>query len=216
MTVVRFIIIFTHVPIFLTVGFAALRYKKLGAELQVFAWFLFLSALIQGVSLILWFYKINNIPIVHLYTALGFISLAAFYAKVLRGFIQPRLIWGITIAFTCYTLFNSLFVQRIFTFNSYALTVESILLVIVTLSANMLFLEEAARARSGKLIKSLRWINSGIFIYYSSNLLVFYFGDYFIRNFLPEISTYTWVFHAFFTVVMYICFFIGLWKQMRN
>lgn len=216
MSLTQYIIVLSHLPIFITAGFAAYLYKRLGTELRVFAWFLFLSALIQGASLILWWNKINNFPLLHLYTALGFIGLAAFYIKVLREFIRPRLLWGITIAFTCYTLFNSLFVQRIFTFNSYALTVESILLVIITLSANLLFLEDAAKARSSRLLKSLSWINSGIFIYYSCTQLIFYFGDYFTRYFSPEINTYTWVLHAFFSMVMYICFFIGLWKHTHN
>jgi hypothetical protein len=216
MSLAQYIIVLAHLPVFITAGFAARVYQRLGKELRTFAWLLFLSGIIQVISLVCWFNKINNFPLLHLYTPLSFISMAAFYVQVLQGFIKPRVIWGVAIAFTCYTLLNSLFVQGIFSFNSYALTVQAVLVVIVTLSAYMLFLQKATKASRGQLMKSFHWINSGLFIYYSSSLLIFNLGGLFARYFSPEMIRYIWVVHDFFSVIMYTCFFIGLCKQTRN
>lgn len=216
MSLAQYIILLAHLPVFITAGFAAYVYKRLGKELRTFAWFLFLSGVIQAVSLVCWFGNINNLPWVHLYTLLGFICLAAFYVQVLQGFIKPRVIWGTAIAFTLFTLCNSLFIQPIFTFNSYALTVQAVLVVIVTLSAYMLFLQKATKANRVGWMKSFHWINSGLFIYYSSSLLIFNLSSLFARYFSPETTRYIWVVHDFFSVIMYTCIFIGLCKQTRN
>jgi hypothetical protein len=62
----------------------------------------------------------------------------------------------------------------------------------------------------------LTWINSGLFIYYVSSLLIFYFGQVITDTFSKELNRYMWIFHAFFSLVMYSCFFVGLWKRPKS
>lgn len=212
----KYIIILSHLPIFITSGYALITFRKQASILRVFSWFLFLSYLIQFASLLFWFNHKNNMPLLHIYVGAGFLMLAIFYKKVLEEFISGILIYSVAGLFLILTALNSIYLQPVNTFNSYALTLESVLLIIFSLTTYFLLLNEVVKEKRKAIISSINWINSGIFIYYVSNLLIFYFSDYFYKYFSAEINRYTWVLHSFFSVVMYTFFFIGLWKQPKN
>ncbi|MBC9914310.1 hypothetical protein [Chitinophaga varians] len=210
------VIVLSHVPILVTVVYAAIHYGTLPRELKVFSWFIFLSGIIQFTSLGFWFFSKNNMPLLHLYVAAGFLCLAWFYNTILNGFIDAGIIWLIAILFLLFTIANSLFIQPVYTFNSIALTVESVLIVILSLFTYRFFLSDIVKETSGAHIKSLTWINSGLFIYYSSSILIFYFGSVITVDFSRSLNLYAWIFLAFFSIVMYTCFFIGLWKRSKT
>ncbi|MCW3465005.1 hypothetical protein [Chitinophaga nivalis] len=210
------IIVLSHVPILLTVVYAALYYKRFPHELKVFSWFIFLSGIIQFTSLAFWYAGKNNMPLLHIYVAAGFVCLAWFYQTLLRGFVNSKIIGLITGLFLLFTIINSLFFQSVLTFNSIALTVESVLIVILTLFTFRFFLSDIVKETSGRDLKSLNWINAGLFIYYSSSILLFYFGSVITHAFSRSLSLYAWIFHSFFSIVMYSCFFIGLWKRSKT
>lgn len=216
MRISMLISVLSHIPIYATTGYSLFLYKRLPKELKIFSWFLLVTGLIQLLSLILALQSINNMPLLHLYVALGFSFLCWFYATVLRQFIDRRIVLVSGLLFLLFTLVNSIFFQDIFTFNSNALTIESILIIILSLSTFMLFLNDAMTEGRRELSTSLNWINSGLFIYYVSNLLIYYFGSVITRSFSQSLNLYTWVFHSFFSVVMYLCFFIGLWKRPKT
>jgi hypothetical protein len=216
MSVSYLISILSHLPIYVTTIYGVFVYKELQQELKIFSWLIFVSGLIQFVSLILALNGINNMPLLHLYVAAGFVLMAMFYSAVLNGFIDAKIIWMTTIIFTVYTIINSAFFQGILTFNSYALTVESVLVIIFSISSYMLFLTDDIKESKKHILSSLNWINSGIFIYYLSNLLIFYFGHIIVGSFSRQLNLYTWVLHSFFSLVMYFCFFVGLWKRPRT
>lgn len=211
----KLIILFSDAVVFATAGYAAACHRSLGKELKTFSWFLYFSGVIQFVSMILWFMKRNNLPLLHVYVAGGFFLLALFYRSVLRGFINEIIISGIAIGFLIFTTLNSLFVQDIFTYNSNALVVEAIIVIILSLTTYTVLLNDIVRETRPKLTNGLNWINSGLFVYYSSSLLIFYFGDIITRLSASFQVRNTWILHAFFSVVMYSCFFVGLWKRPR-
>lgn len=216
MTSTHWILISAMLPIVFSAVYALVLYKRSVHAIRVFSWFIFLSAVIQVVSLVLWFFEKNNMPLLHTYVCLGFLCLSFFYKTVLQDFINPVIILVVAIAFTCFTIINSLAVQSIFIFNSYALTAESVLVVIYSLFTFIVLLNDAAKEKRKYLITSLRWINAGLFIYFASSLLLFYFGKVIMGGLPKALSRYTWILHSFFTVVMYICFILGLWKQPKN
>lgn len=210
----KLFIIFSHLPIFVTVGYVLTIYKNLEGGLKAFSYFLFLSGIIQSISLVLWFNNQNNLPLLHIYVPAGFFFLAVFYKKVLSGFIHPKIIWIILTLFTVFSIFNSFFLQNLYTYNSIALTIESVLLIILSLSTFLFLLNSIFK--ESKSIKSINWINSGIFIYYASSLLIFYFGEYLASLSSSIFVKSTWMIHSIFSMIMYLFFFIGLWKRQMN
>lgn len=216
MTVSKIIIIASHIPILLTAVYALYCYKKLGRELKAFAWFIFFSAIVQGISLVLWFLKINNMPLLHVYAGLGFALLARFYTILLHKFIHTKIIWLTALLFLLFALVNLLFFQNILTFCSYTLTAESVLVIILTVFTFSFFLKRIVKTPLWNDSTSLNWINSGLFIYYCSTLLISFFGAIIVHRLSEAISLYTWQIHSFFSVVMYTCFIIGLWKRSKK
>ncbi len=215
-SVVNLINKLSFLPTLLVAGYAAVVYKKLPHQIQIFCWFIFLSGIIEATSRILWFSGKNNMPLLHIYVAVGFLCLSYFYRYLLKDFVNPRIILIVQVLFTVFTLLNSAFFQSVFTFNSYALTVESIVLVIFSLTTYMLMMNDVVKKNHAKIRKSVDWLNSGVFIYYASSLLIFHFGNI-ITILSPSLLVdYTWVLHAIFSIVMYCCFFVGLWNRAKN
>jgi hypothetical protein len=211
-----FINTYSFVPTLLLAIYTIFVYKKLPAELKTFSWFIFLSGVIELVSRIYWFYNENNMPLLHLYVAGGFVCLALFYKSVLKNMINEKIISIALIAFLVFTVINSLFVQTIYTFNSNALTVEAIIIVVLSLSTYIFMMNDIVKKNLVTLVKSVSWINSGLFIYYASSLLIFHYGNL-ITLFAPTyLVKYVWVLHSFFSTIMYCCFFAGLWNRPRN
>lgn len=205
----------TCIPEFITTGYAIFLFRHLKNELRIFCWFIFLSCAVELIGMPFWWLHKNNLPLLHVYVATGFFCLAWFYKTALRDFINPRIILVILFLFLLFTLLNSAFIQKIFTFNSYALTVESVLVIIFSFSTLLISQDETVRDNGKEIFKSINWINSGLFIYFSSNLLLFYFGDIINKSFPVYLSQYTWLLHNFFSIIMYTCFFIALWKRPR-
>jgi hypothetical protein len=216
MTFFKSIIILSHLPILLAVIYSALYYHRFSKELKAFCPFLFLSGLVQFSSLLLWFLKRNNLPLLHFYIPAGFLCLAFFYRTLLSGFIKARIIEGAAILFIIFSLVNTLFIQPLLTFNSNGLVVESVLIVIMALFTFIFLLNDIVKESGTRDIKSLNWINSGLFIFYSSGLLIFYFGNVITHSLSEMLNLYTWVLHSAFSVAMYSCFFIGLWKGSKT
>jgi hypothetical protein len=213
MSVARIIIIVSHIPVFAVALYALFIYTRLKVELKAFAWFLFCSGMLQLVSLIYWFLEKNNLFILHFLVPIGFVFLAAFYRNVLKGFLHPMILMVVAAGFVLFSVINTLYFQPLSVFNSNALTVECVLLVILSLSTYTLLLNKTIINRDSKAFAGINWINSGIFIYHSSTLLIFYFGEYITSNIDLELSRYTWVVHSAFSVIMYFCFWKGLWNR---
>ncbi len=215
MNYIQWILVLSNLPILAAAIYALVVYKKLGAILKAFAWYIFVTAIIQLPYLVLWFYGKNNLPLLHVYVLLGFISLSFFYSYVLRGFVNPAILLVAGAAFSCFTIINSAILQPIYSINSNALTIESVLVVVLSLSTFIVLLNDEAKETRKEILTSLRWINSGFFIYYASSLLLFYFSKMMVNEFSITINRYGWMLNSFFLTVMYICFIIGLWKRPK-
>lgn len=209
-------ILFSSVPTVAVAAYTVFVYGNMVDELRVFARFVFLSVFIELTSKTYWFLSMNNMPLLHLYVATGFVCIALFYEKVLKGFIKASILRTILFSFLTFTIINSIFIQDIFTFNSYALTVESVLIIILSLTTYMVLMDDIVKKSRAGLIKSLNWINSGLFLYYSSSILIFYFGELITSFFPSPLLSLTWVIHALFSNIMYGCFFVGLWYRPAN
>jgi hypothetical protein len=213
MSYTRIIIIASHIPILAAALLSALLYKRLQQTGKLFAWFICFSCIIQLTSLGYWFMRWNNMPLLHLFVPIRYGLLALFYGRLLSGYINVKIIYASIPVFIVFSLANSVFIQPIHSFNSVALTVEGILLLILSIFTFIVHLNVSSLPDEKSSWAGVSQLNSGIFIYYASTLLLFYFGSSVMRLYSIKLSAYVWMFHSFFSVVMYICFIIGIWKQ---
>lgn len=213
MTVTQILQALSNVPIIITALYALIVYKHLNQEIKIFALFIFFSFVIQITSFLLAKFHTNNMIFLHLnvYGSVGF--LGWFYAKVLSGFIGKNLIKYVVALFWIGCIVDIALNNPLQKFNSMLLTVECVLMIIIALFTFSFMLNPSIRMLKKEMFISLMWINSGIFIYFTSNILLFFFN-----NTIVAIAgdSKMWIFHAFFITVMYSCFFIGIWKRQRN
>jgi hypothetical protein len=214
-SIAKAVIDYSVIPTLIVGIYAVMVYKKLPREIKYFSWFIFLSCVVQLIASILFYHKQNNLMVLHFYTPVGFLFLIGFYNQIFDGLIRQKMLIIIGVLFLIYSVINSVFVQDIYSFNTYALSIEAILVVIFSLTSFAFLMNDIVRQKRTDIIRSINWINAGLFIYYSSSILVFYFGNI-INSFskLPQ-SKYIWSIYALFSVIMYLCFFIGLWKSPK-
>jgi len=188
------------------------KYSKLSPELKVITYYLVLSALTEILAALLAAVNKNNLPLLHIYTILQFVLIARFYGIVLAGFVPRNLIRYSAYFFIIFSILNSLFLQTIFTNNTYARTLESLLVITFSLT---LFYRIISEMRIEKLEDSpVFWINTGFLIYFSSTIFLFVMSN-FILPLNKTLNVYLWGVHAFISSFHYILIAIGLWKH-RN
>lgn len=217
MSLVNAILLLTNVPIFIVALYSAFYYQRFGRELKIFSLFLFLSAVIQGTSVVLYLFDMNNMPFLHMYTSVGGVLLILFYRAILKKYLSERILAWLAVLFVLFSVLDSLFYEHIFSFNRYALILQSMIMLILGIATFSLLLQEKSHLENELLRKSINWINSGMFIYFCSTLILYYFDDYLEQINIDYINfRLLWILHSLFTVTMYSCFFIGLWKSPKN
>lgn len=188
------------------------KYRSVRSPLTELFHYVFLVALIELVAKIYYVYSNaeNNLYLLHILTIGEFILLSLFYRKVIakpnfktQGFIVFILF------ITTLIILNTIFLQDIETYNSYA---KSLVQIIVITYAILYFynLTVDIETINEQNQKSLRLINSSILLYYSGSLFIFMFGNYYKQN--PDIYARFWLFNAVLTLVYYLLIFVSIWK----
>lgn len=214
--IAKAVIDYSDIAAYIVGIYTIMVYKKLPKEMKYFSWFVFVSFAVQVIASILFYQRENNLPVLHIYTVVGFVCLMIFYNQIFDGLIRPMILWVLAGVFVTFSIINSIFIQDIYSFNSYALSVEAVIIIILSLTTFVFLMNDIVKERRVAIIKSISWINAGLFIYYSSSLLVFYFGNMIINFSKTPLVRYTWFIYALFSIIMYFCFFIGLWKRPRK
>lgn len=210
------ILVLSNVPILAVVVYALVYYHRFSPPIRLFIWFGFISGIIQFVSVALWFNTTNNMFLLHIYVPVGTVVLIYFYRSILGAYLPKWVFPLLASVFVVFSLTNSVLLQPLSTFNSNALTVQAVLLVILSLSTYSQLLQSVIHQERQASLTGLNWINSGVFVYFSSNILLYYFGNWLTTSTTIEEFQYSWLLHAFFTTVFYVCILIGLWKSPKH
>ena len=204
-----------YLPLALLVPASVRWYRTLSPAFKAIAWFVWFNALTQVIAQVFHYFSMNNLPVLHIYTPVGFAALALFYHVVLRGYIPRYLMALIAVLFAVLCIVVSARYQPLTKFNSIALTVQGVLLCIFSLATYALLLNQTVRQEKRTLLRALSWTNSGIFLYFASSLLLFHFGDLLITLDQSDFRI-SWIFHSFVSTILYTSLLVGLWKHPRS
>ena len=89
--------------------------------------------LVESISNILWYQKMNNLPIYHFYSVLEFLLFTASYKKVLANLFSKLIFIVISISFVLFAIVNTLFFQDLQTFNSNTTTLTGVVVILFSL-----------------------------------------------------------------------------------
>lgn len=186
--------------------------KELPSTLQLLGYCLLWSFLIEISAKIFIQLEINNLPLLHLYTLGEFLLWSLFYQKVLLKRSATRklsnyFIFGILLLL----ISNSLFIEDIWGFNSYAKTLVSSLIIGYAIFYQARLLNEASPEGSA----SLTLINSGVLIYYTGSFLIFLFSNYFLKT-STGLPIVFWVFNSLLNLIFQIIILRALWSYLKN
>jgi len=210
-----------------------MKRAEFSGPLQILGYFLLFNLLIEISSrLVVRYIGSNNLPLLHCYTLGEFLLLSFFYRSLLPGHIIFRKHFAaLVVTVSLLIVLNSIFLQSIYVFNSYAKTMVQIILIFYAILF-FFHLPETARIKQpeGWVLRqitdvvidnisseikqpegwSLRLINSGVLIYYCGSLFIFMFSNIFIGNGL--IYNGFWIFNALLNFLFHILVLIGLWR----
>jgi hypothetical protein len=156
-----------------------LFWKRLNPAFRVLVVFLWFDLLIEiGARAVVWFSEIqNNLPLLHLYT-LGELTLLLLFFRLLHknSHLLSRYFVGIFSVSAFLVLSNSLFVQDLFSFNSYAKTFVQVVVILLALDYAFQFLNNK---EDGHFFKTPeKKVNTAILVYYPGSLFIFMFSQY--------------------------------------
>ncbi len=143
--IAKSVIDYSNIPTFIVGIYTMVIYKKLPREMKYFSWFIFVSFTVQVIASILYYNSENNLPLLHIYTVVGFVCLIIFYNQIFDGLIKPKILWILSAVFVLYSVINSIFIQDIYTFNSYALSVEAVIIIILSLTAFVFLMNDIVK-----------------------------------------------------------------------
>ncbi len=203
-------ILYSSFVVLLPLLVAVLRYRCLTPALRMIGVYVLLGTFVQGIAAMMSANKQNNLPLLHLYTILEFTCFVWFYRLLEKNFIKNSIFVGLVIGFPILAILNALFLQSIYEFNTYARSLESILLIMLALVWYYRALEELKIQRLQD--DAVFWINTAILLYFSGSALLFGFSNYTL-SFQKPLKVYIWAFHALFSTLLYLFITAGLWKQ---
>jgi hypothetical protein len=202
-------IFIASVFILLPVSVSLLRYRVMGPAMKTMVAYVILGGITQLLSSYLSGQKQNNLWVLHVYTPLEFACIVWFFSVVLKDFLpQKWFVWA-ALAFAALSGLNSVFLQPPLTFNTYARSLEGILVIILCLTWCYRTLSEMKILRLEQ--DPVFWVNTGFLLYFSGNVLLFAFSNYIVAI-NRTMNLYIWAFHALFSILLYFFITIGLWK----
>ncbi len=185
---------------------AIYKYKYLPGPAKLFTFYLLLSGCGDLVADIVAARHLNNMPVLHIYTLLEFLLISVYYKKIFNSLAASRCI-NITMAlFTLFHIVNSVFVQSIYSYNTYSRSLSGIIIVIYTLYYFKMTLDDTgALSRSQKIFL---YINAAFLLYFGGGLFLFISSNMIISN--HYLNTVIWDIHATLVLIMYTLFTIAL------
>lgn len=192
----------------------ATSWKRQFLVFTYFTYFVFLNMITEFSARIFVEFGENNLPLLHLYTLGEFILLSFFFKQLFTNQIAAKKKINIFILIvSILIILNSIFLQSIFGFNSYAKTLVQCILIAYSLFY-FVGIDSKIEGRNDKE-KARLIVNVAILIYYSGSLFIFMFSDFFLR-YGNGISRNFWMFNAGLNLIFQLIILAALWKVFRK
>lgn len=191
--------------IFLPIVIGLLKFKLLPKNARIIWYYLVVSAVVNfAASFIGRKLHSNNLPLIHVYTAIEGVMFCWFYKVTLQAPKNSLLFKLLPVLFVLACIINALFFQSIYTYSSYTRSIEAIFCILFALN----YFARAATI-DNKETKTILLpefhFNTGILLYFSGAFMLFVFSNFIFT--LSDSDYYTiWVIHAGFVLCMYLFF----------
>lgn len=189
----------------------AIRKRKMPLSVQRLGWFLLLCLVTEVAAKSLFYLKINNLFLLHIYTLLEWLAWSYFYYHLFKQHTRIRkLIPYVSLILSVLIVLNSLFLEPLSGFNANAKTMVQCTLIAY---AVYYFFTAFGKIDLDKAVpRGLTFINFAAILYYSGSLFIFM-----VPKFLQSLGIASaqinglWAVNALLLLVFYSLILISLW-----
>ncbi len=189
---------------------ALIRLRYLTDSLRFVALFVGLAVLGEIIAYITGrVLHMRNLHILHVYTILEFNIIALFYFTFFGYFYPRSLVSGLMVGFTILAILNSLFLQPLSGYNTYARGLEAVLIIGLAVLCYYKMLTELSTKRLDK--NPIFWINTGFLLYFAGSLFFLILSNALLVKSDRTLILTVFGLHAMLMVLMHLLIGVGLW-----
>lgn len=150
----------------------------------------------------------NNLPLLHLHTLIEFILFTWLYEALgLFGDWRRQLFYGYVIGIPILILSNSLFVQSIYSYNTFSRTFVLCILIAYAVGYFLQLHSNRQKRRAHDVM------NGAILLFYAGSLFVFMFGNILMDN---EYANSFWLFNLVLNILFQVLILLSIWLASKD
>lgn len=149
------------------------QFYRFSPIIKVFCIYLIVSTSTEIFAFVLGNLKISNLFLFHIYSLLEYWFLVVFFYLVSTKYGKGFNLWLVLVPGVIFIIFNSLFIQKIDTFNSYSAPLVSFVVMIFCFRFFYTVMDQQADAE----INEIKIIIICLLLYYSTALIVLIFSN---------------------------------------
>lgn len=218
--------------ILLPVILSAVFFKRLNKPFKILAGLLYVSTLIQVISILMTTYGTTLLDkytlfFYHILIIIEFTLLTTIYKIEFKDFVPAKFFSGLIIFFVLFSVTNTVLVMEPFhsipeffrnfryiaRFNSYAQLLEDFLLMSFALFYFYKLMKELKVENLEK--EAFFWFNIGILIYFSSKFTLDIFSN-FIKSASLSLKNVTWSVHSVANILLHLFYSLAIWRNSRK
>ena len=172
-----------------------------------------ISAGVEILNMVVGDAQLNNLPILHIYTVFEFTLIYVFYLQFYKQYVKLNVLYIILPIFYIVTYFDYK-LNGLNELDSFSVTVESSIFIVISVISFSFIMRNLIFENIVAL--PFFWINSGVLIYFSGNILLFIFSNSLNKS---EIHVYYMLWstiHSLLNVIYNTVICIAFWKTRHN
>jgi hypothetical protein len=188
------------------------RFRHHTPVMRVVCYFLSFHFISLVLGFILAKLRVNNLPMLHVYSVIEFFLLLWFFQLMLTGFLPKKFFIVLAALFLLLAIVNVVAIEGLFVFNTYVRSVEALLIIFLSVSWFVKTLSDPGTPQASNVPYFL--IIGGLLVYFSGSLVLFSFETYIT----PQILSWRiniWSLHTLLAVVLYLLITAALWKNRK-
>ncbi|WP_233164591.1 hypothetical protein [Pedobacter sp. ASV28] len=186
--------------ILLPIGMFIFRYRHANMESKLLFYYLIVAGLINLTAIGLVKFRMSNLPLLHIYTIVETTFFMAYFRLIFESKKIKRFLTVVMIGFPILCILNFLFIQDLFTYNTYTRPLEAVIITFVCL----LYFYKSGFTENW-LNNPINWLNMGIMIYFPAASIIFILSNYFVfvlHNY--KMANVIWDVHSILVLLMYL------------
>jgi hypothetical protein len=175
---IRFLLYLVLLVYLLVLGL--IRFKRLTQPFQILIILIACTLISEIISRILIFEFKNSSPVYHVFNIINFTGYALIYYFLLQSKLSRKIILALIAGAVCFSIFNTIFLQNLWSFPSNFLLILCFLNIYCSLLLFRQMLND--NVETDILRQSIFWFNCAVLLFYTAIFLNWSFYNYLVRN----------------------------------